>query len=79
MRVALVVLFAGAAVASVVDLVGGPDLLGEAKFVVFGLLVIVLFGKDLTKPPADEPRGLTWAGFAAGVLLVVTGVAELLR
>jgi hypothetical protein len=57
--------------------VGGPELLGEAQFAIWGLILIVWFGTELRGESGPWIRRLLWFGIASGVLLIVGTVGEL--
>lgn len=65
------------AVMALVNLVGGPDPLGDAWGLMFGLAMLAIFGTELREHPGRAQRRGLRVGVAIGVLLVVGGVLDL--
>ena len=77
-RWALYALLLAFFVLSVLGNVGGPDLLGDAQPAIWGLILIVWFSTELRRESGEWMRRLLWFGIAAGVLLIVGAMGDLL-
>jgi uncharacterized membrane protein len=63
---------------SIANLFIDSDALADATFVLFGLVMIGVFGRDLRRERQVSPRYrvLLWAGLAAGVLVIVSVIGD---
>ncbi|MEA2230040.1 MAG: hypothetical protein QOF04_3670 [Solirubrobacteraceae bacterium] len=77
LRTVVAVLFGAFGVSALVHLAGGPQLLGDARPLVFGLLLLAWFAIELRAVGAREARPLLWCGLLAAVMLIGAGLGSL--
>lgn len=75
-RAVLVAMMVSLTVLGAVMVFGGPDLLGEPRGAMFGVVMLAFFGNELRQPRPPGIRSVMWCGFGAAVVTVILGAID---